>query len=46
MAVINLIAQEQQMRRQLERKTRLLGLGWLGVAGVIGAGWGEPSVIW
>ena len=39
MAVINLIAQEQQMRRQLERKTRLLGFGWLSVAGVIGAGW-------
>jgi Tfp pilus assembly protein PilN len=39
MAVINLIAQEQQMRRQLERKTRLLGFGWLTVAGVIGAGW-------
>jgi len=39
MAVINLIAQEQQMRRQLERKTRLLGFGWLTVAGIIGAGW-------
>jgi Tfp pilus assembly protein PilN len=39
MAVINLIAQEQQMRRQLERKTRMLGFGWLTVAGVIGAGW-------
>ena len=39
MAVINLIAQEQQMRRQLERKTRLMGFGWLTVAGVIGAGW-------
>jgi Tfp pilus assembly protein PilN len=39
MAVINLIAQEQQIRRQLERKTRLLGFGWLSVAGVIGAGW-------
>ena len=39
MAVINLIAQEQQMRRQLERKTRMLGFGWLTVAGIIGAGW-------
>ncbi len=39
MAVINLMAQEQQMRRQLERKTRMLGFGWLTVAGVIGAGW-------
>jgi len=39
MAVINLIAQEQQMRRQLERKTRVLGFGWLTVAGIIGAGW-------
>ncbi|MCL6535250.1 MAG: PilN domain-containing protein [Armatimonadetes bacterium] len=39
MAVINLIAQEQQMRRQLQRKTRLLGFGWLTVAGIIGAGW-------
>ena len=32
MAVINLIAQEQQMRRQLERKTRMLGFGWLTTA--------------
>jgi Tfp pilus assembly protein PilN len=39
MAVINLIAQEQQMRRQLERKTRMLGFGWLTVAGIIGAAW-------
>lgn len=39
MAVINLIAQEQQIRRQLERKTRVLGFSWLSVAGVIGAGW-------
>ncbi|MGQ9656827.1 MAG: PilN domain-containing protein [Fimbriimonadales bacterium] len=39
MAVINLIAQEQQTRRQLERKTRLLGFGWLSVAGVVGAAW-------
>lgn len=39
MAVINLIAQEQQTRRQLERKTRLLGFGWLSVAGIIGAAW-------
>ncbi|MCX7992561.1 MAG: PilN domain-containing protein [Fimbriimonadales bacterium] len=39
MAVINLIAQEQQLRRIAERKTRLLGLGWLLVGVLIGLGW-------
>lgn len=39
MAVINLIAREQQLRRVAERKVRLLGLGWLGAAVLTGAGW-------
>ncbi len=39
MAVINLIAQEQQLRRVAERKTRLMGLGWVLIAALIGAGW-------
>ncbi|MCS7209933.1 MAG: PilN domain-containing protein [Fimbriimonadales bacterium] len=39
MAVINLIAQEQQLKRVAERKVRLLGLGWLGTATLIGVGW-------
>lgn len=40
MAVINLIAQEQMLRRQVERKTRLLGLGWLLTGALVGLGWG------
>lgn len=40
MAVINLIAQEQMLRRQAERKMRLLGLGWLVAAAFVGVGWG------
>lgn len=40
MAVINLIAQEQQLKRAAERKTRMLGMGWLLTAALIGAGWG------
>ncbi|MCS6918808.1 MAG: PilN domain-containing protein [Fimbriimonadales bacterium] len=40
MAVINLIAQEQQLRRVAERKTRALGLGWLLAGALVGLGWG------
>ncbi|MFN7018489.1 MAG: PilN domain-containing protein [Fimbriimonadales bacterium] len=40
MAVINLIAQEQQLRRVVERKNRLLGLGWLLVVALVVVGWG------
>lgn len=39
MAVINLIAQEQQLRRIVERKTRLLGVGWIVAGALVGAGW-------
>lgn len=40
MAVINLIAQEKQLRRVAERKVRLVGMSWLLVAVLIGLGWG------
>jgi len=39
MAVINLIAQEQQLRRVAERKTRAMGFGWIVTGGLIGVGW-------
>lgn len=39
MAVINLIAQEQHLRRMAERKTRMLGLGWLATGALVGVGW-------
>ncbi|MFN7162268.1 MAG: hypothetical protein ACK4NB_04330, partial [Fimbriimonadales bacterium] len=40
MAVINLIAQEQQVWRAAQRKTRLLGMGAVLVVGLISVGWG------
>lgn len=40
MAVINLIAQEQQLKRTTERKVRLLGMGWLLVATLVVLAWG------
>ncbi|MFN3690474.1 MAG: PilN domain-containing protein [Fimbriimonadales bacterium] len=40
MAVINLIAQEQQLRRVAERRNRLLGIGWMLVAALVAVGWG------
>lgn len=40
MAVINLIAQEKQLRRIAERKVRVAGMSWLLVAVLIGLGWG------
>ncbi len=40
MAVINLIERERQLRRQLERKARLIGLVWGVVVLMVVAGWG------
>ncbi len=39
MAVINLIEQEQNYRRTLERKARLIGLSWFAVVGFGGLLW-------
>lgn len=40
MAVINLIAQEKQLRRVAERKVRLAGMSWLLAGMLVGLGWG------
>ncbi len=40
MAVINLIEQERHLRRQFERKVRLIGLAWGAVVLMVLAGWG------
>ncbi len=40
MAVINLIEQEIQLRRQYERKVRLIGLAWGFVVLLVMVGWG------
>ncbi|MFQ3611380.1 MAG: PilN domain-containing protein [Fimbriimonadales bacterium] len=39
MAVINLIEQEQNYRRTLERKARMVGFGWFGVVALAGLAW-------
>ncbi|GBC91846.1 hypothetical protein HRbin15_00305 [bacterium HR15] len=40
MPVINLIEQELQHRRRLERRIRLLGLVWFGLIAMAAGGWG------
>ncbi len=44
MAVINLIEQEQNTRRTLERKVRLIGLSWFGVVAFAGLVWAGSMV--